>query len=89
MITIKLKISEDQITQLGEDLAFAMERIKDNMDGGKDFLQPFTMDLLHEILQKSMKKAVRMVKLGTQFSELCEHINVCMETDQGGKNAGQ
>jgi hypothetical protein len=88
MITIKLRISEDQITQLGEDIAFAMGRTLDNPDG-KDFLQPFTLDLLHEILQKSMKKAVRMVKLGTKFSELCEHINDCMDTDQGGKNAGQ
>jgi hypothetical protein len=88
MITIKIKISEEQITQLGEDLAFAMERQTGNTED-KDFLQPFTLDLLHEILQLSMKKAVRMVKRGTQFSELCEHINDCMAENQGGKNAGQ
>jgi hypothetical protein len=87
MMTIKLKISEEQVTQLGEDLAFAMERA--NNPGGKDILQPFTMDLLHEILQICMKKSIHMVKLGTKFSELCEHINDCVVPDQGGKNAGQ
>jgi hypothetical protein len=90
MITIKLKVSEDQIVQVGEDIAFAMgqQDKPGSRPGDRDFLQPFTLELLHEILQKSMKKAVRMVKQGTQISDLCEHINGCMAADQGGNNAG-
>jgi hypothetical protein len=68
MINIKIGLSSDDIGQLVDDLAYANALAEQK----QEVLLPFTRELIQKIIRKAEKKAVRMVKTGSEFSEACE-----------------
>jgi hypothetical protein len=50
---LKIKIIPDHIMQIREDLAYAAASLK---SGGKEALQPYTLDILQKIVRKAEKK---------------------------------
>jgi hypothetical protein len=79
MIEIKLKLESDDVGRIVEDLA-AMNARAEEKD---EVLQPITRSILHEIVRKAQKKAVRMVQVGSEFSEVCQEMAELLEERDG------